>query len=199
MLCDAITKVGSLGPSFHNRDSWLKIEGGSLIGHDSHQEDSEGGGHVGLRGLMGLQPSTTSAPLPQCRHGNLLTSLHNHILCLVAGYLLCLTITSQSSPPIPEKIARNGLRVACCLLAGWWVTTCRAQVCQPPAAHCWPHSWGWNWSGRIWGAPLNIHPGPGCLDAQKIFLSLCVDIEGALTNGPELAQTHLHHLTLAHS
>ena len=49
------------------------------------------------------------------------------------------------------------------------------------------------------GAPLNIHPGPGCLDAQKIFLSLCVDIEGALTNGPELAQTHLHHLTLAHS
>ena len=154
MLCDAITKIRSLGPSFHNCNPWLKVEGGSLVGHDGHQEDGQGGGHVGLRGLKGLLPFTTPAPLPQCRHCDMLTSLYNHILCVLS--VLHHRCCPPSIPTILHSQWCTGLRVPSSLLAGWCVTTCRAQVCQPPAAHCWPDSWAGTGPGASGGTPQ--HP-----------------------------------------
>ena len=49
---------------------------------------------------------------------------------------------------------------------------------------------GWNWSGRIWGAPLNIHPchsGKAALDKNVFEFSVLtlVTAQSGPTNGPD--------------
>lgn len=196
MLRDAVPKIRSLRPSFHYCDSRLQVECRDLVGHVGYeQQDSEEEGHLCLQPLKGrLTFTILPRPTLLTMHYFLIVA-RSHFLCVVWRHFQWSLISVPSPPMIPKKLPCTCLStVACCPLAGWWATTCRAQVCLSalPAQHQGthqPHSWGSNWSARIWGQPSTSTPMPP--RCKNYFSSLCFDIDHSPegpTNGPELFQ-----------
>ena len=100
-------------------------------------------------------------PLPQCRHCDLLTSSHSHILSVVPGYFDCFTIFALH-PPYSQNFAMmhcllEGGILPACWLVGDYLQGPGVSAARRPL---WPHSWASNWSGRIWGHPSTSTPAP---------------------------------------
>ena len=98
------------------------------------------------------------------------------------------------SPYDPEKVALHllvdsGMLPACWLMSDYLQGPGVSQRPARPTPHHQPHSWGSNWSARIWGQPSTSTPMPP--RCKNYFSSLCFDIDHSPegpTNGPELFQ-----------
>ena len=120
MLRDAVPKIRSLGPSFHNCDSRLQVECRDLVGQVGYeQQDSEEEGHLCLQPLKGrLTFTILPRPTLLTMHYFLIVA-RSHSLCVVWRHFQWSPIMVPSPPMIPKKLPCTCLStVACCPLAG---------------------------------------------------------------------------------
>ena len=93
MLRDAVPKIRSLGPSFHNCDSRLQVECRDLVGHVGYdQQDSEEEGHLCLQPLKG-RLTFTILPRPT------LLTMHYFLIVARSHSLWCVL---ETLPVVPH-------------------------------------------------------------------------------------------------
>ena len=196
MLRDAVPKIRSLGPSFHNCDSRLQVECRDLVGHVGYeQQDSEEEGHLCLQPLKGrLTFTILPRPTLLTMHYFLIVARSHSLWCVVWRHFQWSPIMVPSPPYDPQKVALHllvdsGMLPACWLMSDYLQGPGVSQRPARPTPHHQPHSWGSNWSARIWGQPSTSTPMPP--RCKNYFSSLCFDIDHSPerpTNGPELFQ-----------
>ena len=197
MLRDAVPKIRSLGPSFHNCDSRLQVECRYLVGHVGYeQQDSEEEGHLCLQPLKGrLTFTILPRPTLLTMHYFLIVA-RSHSFCVVWRHFQWSPILVPFPPMIPQKLPCTCLStVACCPLAGWWATTCRAQVCLsalPAQHHTTSPTLGAQTGPRASGGSPQ-HP-PRCHPDAKIIFQVSVLTLITVQRGRLMGQNSFSHL-----
>ena len=174
MLRDAVPKIRSLRPSFHNCDSRLQVECRDLVGHVGYeQQDSEEEGHLCLQPLKGrLTFTILPRPTLLTMHYFLIVA-RSHSLCVVWRHFQWSPILVPSPPYDPQKVALHllvdsGMLPACWLMSDYLQGPGVSQrPARPTPGHPPAPLLGLKLVRAHLGAALNIHPD--ATPMQKLF------------------------------